>query len=198
MYETLYADITDSLVQNGYIVVKKALNIELNKSLFLLCDENIGFVKAGISSRTSTHIDALKRSDSIRWLDEDMQAQSEFLAFTNGLQLYLNQHLYLGLNYYESHFALYEMGDFYERHLDSFKNSKNRVVTTVYYLDEAWGADDGGELIIYDIEGNLVEKVLSESGTLVVFLSEKFPHEVLPTRRKRHSIAGWFRIDKVS
>ena len=90
------------------------------------------------------------------------------------------------------------MRDFYERHLDSFKNSKNSVVTTVYYLDEAWGTDDGGELLIYDIEGKLIEKVLSESGTLVVFLSEKFPHEVLPTRRKRHSIAGWFRIDKVS
>jgi len=29
-----------------------------------------------------------------------------------------------------------------------------------------------------------------------VFLSDKFPHEVLPAKKKRHSIAGWFRVDK--
>jgi len=27
----------------------------------------------------------------------------------------------------------------------------------------------------------------------VIFLSERFPHEVLPAKKKRHSIAGWFR-----
>lgn len=30
---------------------------------------------------------------------------------------------------------------------------------------------------------------------MVVFLSEKFPHEVLKANRKRYSIAGWFRVD---
>jgi len=27
-------------------------------------------------------------------------------------------------------------------------------------------------------------------------MSEDFPHEVLPTKAKRSSIAGWFRVDK--
>jgi len=29
-------------------------------------------------------------------------------------------------------------------------------------------------------------------GTLVVFLSELFPHEVLPSNRDRLSLTGWF------
>jgi SM-20-related protein len=81
--------------------------------------------------------------------------------------------------------------------LDSFKNSKNRVVTTVYYLNDEWGEDDGGELIVYDERNEFLAKVTPESNSLVVFMSEKFPHEVLPAKRRRYSIAGWFRIDKV-
>lgn len=198
MYEMLYANITDNLVQNGYVILENVLSIELNKQLFSLCHDEVGFIEAGISSAQTTHVNTLKRSTSIRWLDEDMHAQSEFLGFAKGLQLYLNRHLYLGLSYYESHFAVYNQDDFYEKHLDAFRNSKNRVVTTVYYLDENWAPGDGGELIIYDKEDKIITKVIPEAGTLVVFLSENFPHEVLPTKKKRHSIAGWFRIDKVA
>jgi hypothetical protein len=34
---------------------------------------------------------------------------------------------------------------------------------------------------------------MARGGTLVVFLSDRFPHEVLPARRERLSLAGWFR-----
>jgi len=37
--------------------------------------------------------------------------------------------------------------------------------------------------------------VLPQLGTLVVFLSEEFPHEVLAAQRDRYSIAGWFRVN---
>lgn len=29
----------------------------------------------------------------------------------------------------------------------------------------------------------------------MLFLSEEFPHEVLPASRERYSIAGWFRVN---
>jgi SM-20-related protein len=32
-------------------------------------------------------------------------------------------------------------------------------------------------------------------GTIAIFLSEEFPHEVLPATRDRFSIAGWFRVN---
>jgi len=118
------------------------------------------------------------------------------LAFAKGLQEYLNRELFLGLSYYESHFAIYEEGDFYEKHLYPFKNYKNRVVTTVFYLNDDWQEDDGGELIVYDEDDKKLTQVAPKSNTLVVFMSEKFPHEVLKAKRKRYSIAGWFRVDK--
>jgi SM-20-related protein len=31
-------------------------------------------------------------------------------------------------------------------------------------------------------------------GTMIIFLSESFPHEVLRSNATRRSIAGWFRV----
>jgi len=107
----------------------------------------------------------------------------------------MNQRLFLGLFDYESHYAHYPSGAFYKRHVDAFKGQSNRVLTTVMYLNPFWQTQDGGQLQIYDInDDNLITSVEPEMGTFVVFLSEQFPHEVLPSKRDRYSIAGWFRI----
>ncbi|WP_321777210.1 2OG-Fe(II) oxygenase [Sulfurimonas sp.] len=197
MYEKLYSQITDALVNDGYVVITNALEKELPLALFNEAKNEQDFKKAGISSLGDLHLDSDRRRDKISWLSRSADAQGDFLDFTSGLQEYLNRELYLGLSYYESHFAIYEEGDFYETHLDCFKNSKNRVVTTVYYLNEDWNDNDGGELVVYDEDDNFLAKVKPDANTLIVFMSEKFPHEVLPAKRKRYSIAGWFRIDKV-
>jgi len=196
MNENLYSKITDALVSDGYIIIENALSSELPKQLKNFASSQIDFNKAGISGAGDLHIDANRRRDKIHWLEEDDAVQSQFLEFADGLKNYLNRELYLGLSYYESHFAIYEEGDFYETHLDAFKNSKNRVVTTVYYLNGECKESDGGELVVYDEDDKFLAKVLPKSNTLVVFMSEKFPHEVLPAKRKRYSIAGWFRVDK--
>ena len=196
MYEQLYKQITDSLVNDGYIILKNVLDTALCESLLYLAKDETSYHKAGISNSTQLHINTNKRSDKTKWIDEDAKAQSEYLAFMQGLQNYLNRSLYLGLSFYESHFAIYEKGDFYEKHLDSFKGSKNRVVTSVYYLNDNWQKEDGGELIIYDTNDLIITKVAPKGNTLVVFMSEEFPHEVLKANKKRFSIAGWFRVDK--
>lgn len=196
MNKKLYSKITDSLVDNGYIVIEDALSKELVISLLNFSKEEKNFKKAGISGKGDLHIDNNRRRDKILWLAEDNSIQSQFLEFTDGLKEYLNRELYMGLTYYESHFAIYNEGDFYETHLDSFKNSKNRVVTTVFYLNDNWIKDNGGELIVYDENHNFLVEILPKANTLVVFLSDKFPHEVKPAKRKRFSIAGWFRVDK--
>lgn len=38
------------------------------------------------------------------------------------------------------------VGDFYLKHLDSFRGNENRKLTTVFYLNENWTPADGGEL----------------------------------------------------
>ncbi len=194
--DNLYENITQALVTDGYIIIDDAFKSDLAKKLLELASDEKDFKEAGISSSSDVHLDKKRRKDKIHWLDEDGGVQSEFLTFAKGLQEYLNKELYLGLSYYESHFAIYEDGDFYEKHLDAFKNSKNRVVTTVFYLNENWQEKDGGELIVYDGDDNYLTKVPPTSNTLVVFMSEKFPHEVLVSNKKRYSIAGWFRVDK--
>ncbi len=196
MYKKLYPQIIDALVEDGYIVIENALSESLCSELLKEAQDEHLYKRAGISAASEVHLDTNRRRDKIRWLQNTDKAQSEFLEFTQELQEHLNRELYLGLSYYEAHFAIYEKGDFYEKHLDAFKNSKNRVVTTVYYLNKEWTQEDGGELIVYKEDDAFLVKVAPKANTLVVFLSEKFPHEVLASKKKRYSVAGWFRVDK--
>ena len=196
MYETLYSQIIDALVKDGYIILTNALDSKLPQKLKQFTLDETNFKRAGISASSNLHVDNDRRRDKIQWLNDNEASQNEFLTFSKGLQERINRELYMGINYYESHFAIYNEGDFYETHIDAFKNSKNRVVTTVYYLNEEWEDGDGGELVVYDENNNFLAEVSPNANTLIVFLSDKFPHEVKPAKKKRYSIAGWFRVDK--
>lgn len=192
--KNLFTQIVDALVSDGYAIIPNALDSHLAQHLEVTAQNISHYKQATISSNKIQ--DNTKRKDKIQWIDEDQSYQSEYLDCMQTLQENLNKELYLGLKYYESHFAVYEDGDFYEMHRDAFRGSKNRVVTTVYYLNNTWEEKDGGKLLIYDEDNTLITQVIPQSNTLVVFLSDKFPHEVLPAKKKRFSIAGWFRIDK--
>ena len=70
------------------------------------------------------------------------------------------------------------------------------MLSTVLYLNRSWRAQDGGELLLYPEAGEQpLLRLTPALGTLAVFLSEAFPHEVLPAGRDRYSIAGWFRVN---
>jgi SM-20-related protein len=150
---------------------------------------------AGIGRGQAHSLNAAMRSDAIRWLSPDDPAEAAYLNWMEQLRLGLNQRLYLGLFDYEAHFAVYEPGAYYRKHLDAFQGAGNRVLTTVYYLNPQWTPEDAGELLIYDSDDRLLETVKPEFGKLAIFLSATHPHEVAATRRKRYSIAGWFRIN---
>jgi SM-20-related protein len=100
--------------------------------------------------------------------------------------------LYLGLEDFESHFALYPPGAFYLKHLDRFRDDDRRMVSAVVYLNEGWLPEHGGQLRMYLDEGGEYD-VVPVGGCLVVFLSGEVPHEVLPAMRERLSLTGWFR-----
>ena len=187
--------ITEALVKNGYIIFENAFSQTLTNELLTLAKQEEGYKSAAISQSATAHIDKNKRSDKTKWIDPTNATLKEYLSTMAQLQTHLNRSLYLGLSYYEAHFALYEQGDFYEKHLDSFQGEKNRVVTTVYYLNDGWSGEDGGALVIYDQNNKEIQRVMPKANTLVVFMSEDFPHEVLPAKKQRFSIAGWFRVD---
>ncbi len=134
------------------------------------------------------------RGDAILWLDGSTPDQRCVLDILEMLKQGLNRELFLGLDSLECHFAVYPPGTGYQKHLDSFQNNNYRRVTVVTYLNDDWQPAHGGELAIYDRDDALLAMVAPRAGTLVCFMSEDFPHAVLPTAIERLSIAGWFRV----
>lgn len=133
------------------------------------------------------------RGDRTRWFDPaaPSPAQASYWQAMQLLRRGLNQRLLLGLEELEAHYALYPPGAGYARHRDRFRDDDARVLSSVLYLNAGWNAGDGGALRLYLPEGD--QDVVPRGGTLALFLSAEIEHEVLPARRERLSIAGWFR-----
>lgn len=192
------AELVDALVDQGWYLgeafLPEALHAPLHAELEDMAARE-SLEAAGIGRGSEHHLRRDIRGDAIRWLDRESLAQRRYLEAMGELQQALNQALFLGLFEYEAHFARYPPGAFYRRHLDSFRGRANRVISTVGYLTPDWPADGGGEMVIYapDASEREVARVRPEAGTFVCFLSDSVPHEVLPTRLARSSIAGWFR-----
>jgi len=47
-------------------------------------------------------------------------------------------------------------------------------------------------LVVYDRDDTKLLELSPKAGRMIFFMSEQFPHEVLPTNTVRESIAGWF------
>lgn len=134
------------------------------------------------------------RGDSTHWFAADTlsPAQQVFSDRIDELRTALNRELMLGLVESESHYAVYLPGAVYTRHLDRLRNNDARVVSAVFYLNQDWHEADGGALRLY-LEDGSTHDVSPRAGTLVLFLSDRFEHEVLPATRERMSIACWLR-----
>ncbi|MEZ9655925.1 2OG-Fe(II) oxygenase [Vibrio splendidus] len=186
----------DALSTQGYFVWDDFLTNEEVVALRDCIPEN--WKKARIGRNDDVAREATIRSDKIQWVRRDMgEPASLFLDKMEQIRLEANQAFFLGLFEYEAHFAKYEKGDFYQKHLDCFKGNENRRLTTVFYMNDEWSEEDAGELVVYDLKDNHIATIPPKSSRLFVFLSEQFPHEVLPTNTERFSIAGWFRINGV-
>lgn len=193
------AAIADALCTSGWWMARNVLEPGLCAALQaeLLHWQATGALKtAGIGRGDAHRQHMATRSDRIAWLDGSSAAQQQYLALMDALRVGLNRELMLGLFEFEAQFAHYPPGAFYRQHRDSFAGAASRVVSIVTYLNEHWPAEAGGELVVYAGEGGEeLQRVLPAAGTVVVFLSEQIPHEVLPATRDRYSIAGWFRVN---
>jgi SM-20-related protein len=156
------------------------------------------FRAAAVGRADAVSIRPAVRSDLLSWIEpgEGAAAVSAYLLAMERLRRVVNRRLYLGLFTLESQFSIYPVDACYQRHLDRFRDSDERRLSCVLYLNDGWKAEDGGQLRLYPpVEGGAEQPVdiLPEGGVLVAFLSDRIAHEVLPTRRERLSIAGWFR-----
>lgn len=100
-------------------------------------------------------------------------------------------------------YAYYPMGGFYRRHVDSVQNSASvlRTYSLLLYLNDEWQEldggclrihlDSGGDFLPVGEEPNFID-IEPKASTLVVFKSDKIPHEVLDTLAERNAVVGWF------
>ncbi len=137
----------------------------------------------------------LVRSDKIYWLDpkHNDPHENSFFELMDQFVRYLNSTCYTGITGYEFHYALYEKGSFYKKHLDQFQNNKSRAYSMIMYLNTDWQEKDGGELCIYHRDH--VQTVAPRNGKCVFFKSSELEHEVLLTHQPRLSITGWLKAD---
>ncbi|HMT94590.1 2OG-Fe(II) oxygenase [uncultured Thiothrix sp.] len=187
--------IIEALASQGWIVIPNFLKANQIRQLRdqALSHYAAGeFKQASIGQGNNKTIQTEIRRDAVLWLEEpNTGVAGEFLAWLTELRTELNRELFLSLVEAELHFALYPAGGFYRKHIDNFRGSSARLVTVILYLNPDWQPEQGGQLQMY-LDNKTLE-VAPEAGTLVLFLSERFEHEVLPTEQERLSLTGWLR-----
>jgi len=194
--QAIFNALIDSFIENKVGIAEDFLSVSLAAHLkenlhTLYKDEQL--LAAGIGNNTALLHDKLIRSDKIYWLDRSHNDPYEntFLALMDDFINYLNSTCYTGITGCEFHYALYEKGSFYKKHLDQFQNNKSRAYSMIMYLNTDWQEQDGGELCIYHRDH--VQIVSPLNGKCVFFKSSELEHEVLLTHQPRLSITGWLK-----
>jgi SM-20-related protein len=183
-----------ALAVDGWCVLQGLLPVVQTRALADECTA-MHDAKLLLPARTgATRSAADLRGDSTHWFVADAMSapQQAFAGAIDALRVALNRQLMLGLVDCESHYAVYRPGAGYARHLDRLRGSDARVVSAVFYLNEAWREAEGGALRLYLADGTSRD-IYPHAGTLLLFLSAQFEHEVLPATRDRMSVACWMR-----
>jgi SM-20-related protein len=193
IFETLIETYLENKVGITENFLHKNLSEQLKIHLLTLYNHRL-LTTAGTGNEDIILKDTMVRSDKIYWLDRSHQNPFEdaFFDVMDDFVRYLNETCYVGITHYEFHYAMYEKGSFYKRHLDRFKNDDSRLFSMITYLNPEWKEGDGGELNIYREDGT-TQKISPTDGKSVFFKSDELEHEVLETMMPRMSITGWLR-----
>lgn len=193
-FETIKS-IGDQLLEKGYAVenLNSLLVDSLNQAFELNQSEN-KFQSAGVGRDVHKVVNKSIRSDEISWIEDwTLPHLQDYFKFLSELQKNLSRKCMLVLKRFEGHFALYEEGAFYQKHLDNHQGANHRQISVVLFLSSCVG----GKLQIYDERdpGRLVQLVSPSPGRIVVFDAKRVWHGVSPTLSPRRSLTGWFRDD---
>lgn len=199
----LYERIISDIASQKYSIVEDFFSNDevqrLRQSLLQKHEED-AFKKAAIGNRLNETIEKSIRGDIILWIDELTSNEAEQLFFNkmNDLIRYLNTTCFMGILHKEFHYALYPIGTFYKRHIDTFQNDDRRKLSFVCYLNEdGWLPENGGELTLYlnnsDTSEMTEKSIYPLPGRVVIFESQIIEHEVKPVNKERLSITGWLK-----
>ncbi len=190
-----YEKIINDLMWKGYAeingLIKKETLDGLKKKIKIVERQNL-FAPAAIGNQNRI-VNKEKRKDNIYWIDKTQGVfEKAFFDEISSLYKYLNLHCFTGITNAEFLLAKYEPNSFYEKHLDGFKKENKRKYSVVTYLNDNWGKEDKGELVLYPM-GEKPITMLPEFGKTVIFRSDEMLHEVKPTSRIRYSVTGWLK-----
>jgi Rps23 Pro-64 3,4-dihydroxylase Tpa1-like proline 4-hydroxylase len=183
-FETLIASYIENKVGIAQHFLSDQLANSLKQNLLSLQQQSL-LLSAGTGNTNQISYDTAVRSDSIYWLDKknNNPFENQFFIQIEAFIKYLNESCYTGITGYEFHYALYQKGDFYLKHLDQFKNNPSRKYSMITYLNANWQESDGGELLIHQLDAN--QKIAPTQGKTVFFKSDELVHEV----------TGWLKCD---
>jgi len=189
------SELAAAIAARGYAIgegfLAPRLTAQLRARLRSL-DEQGAFRAAAVGAGAHRAVRPHLRGDRLCWLDPPyVPAERALLEQLEALRHTLNRELGLGLFDLECQYAVYAPGAVYVRHLDRSPAGAERVLSAVLYLNAGWRAQDGGELVLHAVPGPV--RVLPRAGTLALFESARFEHEVRAAGRERLSIACWFR-----
>jgi SM-20-related protein len=191
-YDVLIDSYLDKQVGFDARFLSKTLCAGLQQHIGQLQLEN-GMRSANIGNKALKDRHQQMRGDQIYWLDKshDNIFELEFLQQVDEFIAYLNQTCYTGINASEFHYAVYEEGAGYKRHVDQFRNDGNRKFSLINYLNENWLEADGGQLLVYPDSG--MQEIQPQAQSAVFFNSAEMEHEVAVSNRQRMSISGWLK-----
>lgn len=146
---------------------------------------------SGASTGASHRRDTQVRSDHTAW-ESDLPGRfvglrERFLE----VRTELNSAAWLGLAGFAIQLAVFQPGGHYQSHRDALRGDPARRATAILYLNHRWTAADGGCLRVHSANGS--RDIEPKGGRLVVFLSDRVLHEVLPGRVVRRAATAWFR-----
>ena len=191
--------IIEQLAEHGWVVDNTLFSAQAIRQLQQCCLaqwQEGRFHEAAVGRAEQQGRRSEIRSDSVLWLEpaDAHPAVAHYFSTLDQVRQAVNQAFYLGLEDLESHFAVYPPGSFYKKHLDRFRDDDARTLTAVLYLNEDWPDAAAGQMRLYlDADCTQSLDVAPRAGTLVLFLSARFWHEVLPATQQRLSVTGWFR-----
>jgi SM-20-related protein len=196
--EEAFESIINSYLENNVGLIDNFINEDLSNSLrFNLLElyDRKKLESAGIGNDLNFNKNKLIRSDMIYWLDRKHNNihENTFFDLMDKFVDYLNRTCYSGITQYEFHYAFYEKGSFYKRHLDQFRENQKRAYSMILYLNEDWKEEDGGKLMIY--HDNHSQTISPTNRKCVFFKSSELEHEVLLSNKARMSITGWLKTN---
>ncbi|MFB1481772.1 2OG-Fe(II) oxygenase [Corallococcus sp. RDP092CA] len=149
---------------------------------------------AGIRRGANHTLDTSVRGDHIEWVLPGASPELDALWHRfQALGEVVSTGAYLGLGRFDVQLACYPGGGtHYARHLDAFPGQSNRRLTAVWYANADWKPEHGGVLRLFPEGTDTPVDVPPVLDRVVVFLSERLEHEVLPVHASRLALTAWF------